>query len=285
MMLNGQVISYLISWVYDPHWALANIPQYVVFRFEVYRLVLSPLVNTQLISLVFAFVSFLELGKRLEHSVGSVTFGWLCLCFALIANIGFLFLSLALYALGGEQGYLMTSASGIWLILFGAIAAECIQEPVDAKRRFIFCDVPVRYYPVALFVLFAFLNGSASFAYAISMGAGYLYGQGKLDGLKLKPGTANEWEHSEPLSTLTSQPGFVYGHAALGSAAFQTPASGMESHPPAGSVIVPVGSSSSNTSSTNTSAFGGSPGHTLGSSASRRVTDTRAARLAALDAA
>lgn len=150
---------------------------------------------------------------------------------------------------GSEQGYLLKSCSGIWLILFGAIAAgkqethycvdffwdiillshflawdypfsECTQAPAEMKRRFFFCEVPVRYYPVALYVFFAFLGGDFSIAYAISMGAGYLYGQGRLDEiLKLSNGKAKEWENSF-LSSLTNKPGWVVGHAALGSDAW-----------------------------------------------------------------
>lgn len=97
------------------------------------------------------------------------------------------------------------------------------------KRRFFFCEVPVRYYPVALFVLFSFLGGGfSSIAYAISMGAGYLYGQGRLDDiLKLSGGKAKEWENGV-LAPWASRQGWVVGHAALGSDAWnQIPANDM----------------------------------------------------------
>ena len=96
------------------------------------------------------------------------------------------------------------------------------------KRRFFFCEVPVRYYPVALFVFFALLSGEPSFAYAISMGVGYFFGQGKLDHvLKLSSGKAKEWE-TGVLSSLTSRQGWVYGHDALGNDAWsQVAVSGM----------------------------------------------------------
>ena len=89
------------------------------------------------------------------------------------------------------------------------------------KRRFFFCDVPVRYYPLALFALFALLGGTGpSLAYAISMGVGYLFGQGRLDHiLKLSSTKAKEWENGV-LASFTSRPGWVYGHAALGSDAW-----------------------------------------------------------------
>ena len=115
--------SYLLSWIYNYEMALATIPYFVCFQFEIYRIVLSPLVNTHLFTLLFAFLSFLQLGKRLEYSMGTVSFAWFCGGVALLANVGFLVTSVVIYAVTGEKGYLMASASGVWLILFGAIAA------------------------------------------------------------------------------------------------------------------------------------------------------------------
>ena len=55
--------------------------------------------------------------------MGTVAFGWFCGGVALLANAGFLVFCILIYAMTGEKGYLMASASGVWLILFGAIAA------------------------------------------------------------------------------------------------------------------------------------------------------------------
>lgn len=103
---------------------------------------------------------------------------------------------------------------------FCASFIECIQAPAEMKRRFFFCEVPVRYYPVALYALFSFLGGGPSIAHAISMGVGYLFGQGHLNSiLKLSQSKTNEWEHGV-LANFSSRPGWVYGHAALGSDAW-----------------------------------------------------------------
>lgn len=132
-ILQVQAISYLVSWIVDPHYALANIPQFVIFRFEIYRIVLSPLVNTQFITLLFAFMSFSDLGKRLEYGMGTAAFAWFCAGVALIANFGLLVSAVVLYAMSGEPGYLLMSSSGVWLILYGAIAAgTCNKEFVNA---------------------------------------------------------------------------------------------------------------------------------------------------------
>jgi len=219
-ILTIQVISYITSWVVNPQYALANIPHFVLWKFEIYRLILSPLVNTSIISLVFAFMSFLDHGKRLEYSLGSTCFGWLCLMIGSLTNLLFLCLSVILWALSNrEPAYLFLSAAGIWLILFGIIAMECAQAPRDSKRKFFVWDIPTLYYPLALYLLFALLGGGLSMSYFISIGLGYAYGFGKLDSLKLSSTRARRWEESL-LANFTRRDGWVVGQAATGSAAW-----------------------------------------------------------------
>jgi membrane associated rhomboid family serine protease len=219
-ILSIQVVSYIFSWFVNPHYALANIPQFTLFQFEIYRVLLSPLVNTSFFSLIFAFFSFMEHGKRLEHSMGSTAFAWLCMTIGCLTNMTFLLLSLVLYLLSGQDtAYMFSSAAGIWLILFGIIAIECIQAPRTSLRRLFFFEVPVLYYPFAIYLFFALLSASLSFSYLLSIGVGYAYGYGFLDKTKLSASKAKQWEETI-LANFTSHEGWVVGHAATGSNAW-----------------------------------------------------------------
>jgi membrane associated rhomboid family serine protease len=219
-ILSIQVVSYIFSWFVNPHYALANIPQFTLFQFEIYRVLLSPLVNTSFFSLIFAFLSFMEHGKRLEHSLGSTAFAWLCMTIGCLTNVAFLLLSLVLYLLSGQDtAYMFASAAGIWLILFGIIAIECIQAPRIQTRRLFFFEVPVLYYPFAIYLFFALLSASLSFPYLLSIGVGYAYGYGFLDKTRLSASKAKQWEETI-LANFTSREGWVVGHAATGSDAW-----------------------------------------------------------------
>jgi len=224
-ILSIQFVSYLFSWVVNPHLALANIPQFVL-QFEVYRLVLSPLVNTSIISLIFAFLSFVDHGKRLEHSLGSAAFAWLCLTIGGTVNVAFFLLCLIAYAVSGQDKvFLFYSAAGIWLILFGIIAIECTQAPRTSKRRLFFFEVPVLFYPLALYLFFAFLSGGPSIPYLLSIGVGYTYGYGYLDRTKLTTSKAKQWEEGV-LANFTRRQGWVVGHAATGMEAWNDASNG-----------------------------------------------------------
>lgn len=219
-LLHIQAVSYLVSWIFNPYYALANIPHFVVFQYEIYRLLLSPLVNTSLINLVFVFWSFVYTGRRLEQSLGSTQFAWLCICVGLLTNLAFLTFSLVLYMLDGfEKSHLFGASEGMWIVLFGLIALECCQAPRGTKRQLFVLSVPTLYYPLALFVLFGLLSASFSFAHLLSIGIGYAYGFGYLEKSKLPGQKAHQWEETW-LHTWTRREGWVTAPAALGSDAW-----------------------------------------------------------------
>lgn len=152
--------------------------------------------------------------------MGSTAFAWLCLMIAFLTNVAFLLLSFVLYAFSKETSYLMASASGIWLILFGTIAMECVQAPRGIERRLFFFNVPVLYYPLALYLFFAFVSGNLfSLGDLLSMAIGYAFGFGYLDFLKLSSVRARQWEDSV-LINFARRDGWIAGQAVMGSGAW-----------------------------------------------------------------
>lgn len=305
-ILTTQAVSYIVSWFIDPFYALANIPSFTLGKFEIYRIILSPLVNTSLLSLIFAYLSFCELGKRLEYSLGSTAFGWFCLSTALITNVAFLFLCSLLYFITGHEHWWISSASGIWLIVFAAIAYECVKAPADTKRRLFFCEVPVRTYPVAVFALFAVFCNMFSIAYILSLALGYIVGWGQhpwVEKLQLSTAQVTHYEDGMLLN-FSRRSGFVTGHSATGMEAW----SNMNESGSGGGMMLPLVRPASQTNDSSGQALAGSVfrqpqntgpttsataafdetlpavgGRTLGGTTRRGAADARAARLKALE--
>lgn len=170
-----QFVSWFVSFFVDPSFALDNIPYFSILKFEIYRVVISPLVCQSILSLIFAYISFVDHGKRLEFSIGSTAFAWLMVTLAVSTNIGFLLICFTLYGLSGNAGFLHVHSSGIWTILFGLIAIECSKAPTGSKRKLFFCDVPSLYYPLGLLAIFSMIGGF-QLAFLISVAVGYAYG-------------------------------------------------------------------------------------------------------------
>jgi membrane associated rhomboid family serine protease len=174
-VLTSQFVTWVFSFFADPSFAVANIPHFTVFKFELYRIVLSPFICPGLFSLIFAYMSFVDNGRRLEFSMGSTAFGCLLLTIGVLTNLAYLIVSFLLYGLTGNQGLLFLPSLGIWLILFGVIAIECSKAPQNSVRRLFFFNVPTLYYPLALFGLFS-LFGGFQLSYLLSIGVGYAHG-------------------------------------------------------------------------------------------------------------
>lgn len=230
-LLTVQAVSYIVSWFFDPHYALGNIPHFSVFRFEIYRILLSPLVNTSLFSLILAFWSFQDHGTRLEKSFGSTSFAWSCLMLGVLTNITFIGVSFMLYFLLGKVSFLFQDSSGIWIILFGTLSMECVRAQRGLTRKFVVVDIPILYYPLSLYLLFVLMGQGVLLGQGISMGIGYALGFAssgedsstigqKLDRYVLIDSiTAKEWEEKY-LNEWTTRPGWIVGHAASGSGAW-----------------------------------------------------------------
>jgi len=225
-LLTGQFVSYAASYVVDPHFALSNIPRFTLYNLELYRLILSPAVNTSLFSLAFAFLSFGDLGKRLELRIGSAAFAWLCVAVAFAVNVAFLLVCWAGYAATGNELWMFRSAQSIWLILFAIVAMECAaqspQHELTGGRRMVFgMSVQTKYYPLILYCLFALLNQDASIGFLLSLLLGYAIGHDGVASPRLEPVffpssvKVQQWEDTV-LSRCTTRRGWVTGSAATG---------------------------------------------------------------------
>ena len=173
--LSTLFISWFVSFFFRPSHAFGTIPYYCIVKFQLYRLVLSPLVCESALSLLFAYLCFIESGKRLEFSLGSTAFAWYMLTITFVTNGLFLASTFLLYGLSGNVGFIMMQSVGIWTILFGIIATECIKAPPNSQRRLFFVNVPTIYYPCALWGLFSLIGGF-NFPELIAVGVGYAYG-------------------------------------------------------------------------------------------------------------
>jgi membrane associated rhomboid family serine protease len=70
----GIIIQYLLSFFIPLENYLGNVPQYSLFKFEIYRLILSPFVGNSILTLVLVIMSYPTLGSKMEWSMGSTSY-------------------------------------------------------------------------------------------------------------------------------------------------------------------------------------------------------------------
>lgn len=209
-VLTSLTLSYGLSYAIDLTWPLQNMPLFTLNRLELYRLVLAPFVCTSLISLIFAYVSLLGHGKRLEHALGSTAFGALILTIGTLTNIIYLILCVLGWAITQDIRLMAGSSVGIWTVILGIISMECSTEGAPSHRNFFMFTVPTLYFPIALLVFIALVGGGVPLPYVISVGVGYAYGYRKFDRLKLGHERRKRWEQTV-FRKFTTMVGWVAG--------------------------------------------------------------------------
>ena len=66
-VLNATAISYITGFVFNPAYLLANIPTFTIYKFQLYRIITSPMICTDILSLFFTFMGFMNHGVKLEQ--------------------------------------------------------------------------------------------------------------------------------------------------------------------------------------------------------------------------
>ena len=120
------IVEYILSFFIPFEEFLSNIPRYTIMSFEIYRLILSPLVGNSILTLVLTLMSFPSMGSRLEQNMGSASFLSLLCALSITTNVIFSTTCLLLYMVGTTSAMLW-ECEGFWTILFSLITIECMQ--------------------------------------------------------------------------------------------------------------------------------------------------------------
>ena len=220
------VVLYLFSWIWDLTTVLSNITYYTLFSFEIYRIILSPIVSNSLLSTVLIALFYPQLGSKLEYSLGSIGFLFLIGKIIILTNVTFVIICLSLYMFGMIEA-LFWNCAGFWTLIFGIITIDCMITP-DAPRRMMCLpmDIPSKYFPLALYAFFCFFSGPV-LSFLISIGVGYIYSQGYLD--SYKPTIVYMTQQESPgglFHNFTSSKGWIPASSALGLNAYTSVSQG-----------------------------------------------------------
>jgi membrane associated rhomboid family serine protease len=118
------VVAYILSFFVTLEAYFGNIPYYTIFRFEIYRLILSPFVGNSILFMILVLISFPSLGTKFENSMGSASFLSLLLILTLVTNVYFVMTCLIMYGLSGPI-FLMLVCQDFWTLLFALISIDC----------------------------------------------------------------------------------------------------------------------------------------------------------------
>lgn len=213
-------LSYVLSWLVDLSPLFACVPYQTLYKLELYRLVLSPLVSNSLLSALFACITIGDgVGPRLERSIGTASFSALVLLAIICINVSFVLLCFGAAA-GGSLEPLEYASSGVWGPLLCLVAVESLSAPEETRRLlFLPIEIPRLYYPLALSGVFMLLSGP-QLDLCLGVVLGYAAHYGYLEPVRPSTATVSRLETQSWLASVVCYPGYVTGRAALGSAAW-----------------------------------------------------------------
>lgn len=212
----GLLITYFFSFFFQADMVLGNLTYFTVFRYEIYRVLVSPLVGNSIFMIILIALFFPTMGGKMESSCGSSKFLYLMFLISMLTNLSFCLIC-SILSVSGMPEALFWNCSGFWLILFSLITIECLLVP-DQPRRIMFIplEIPSKYYPLILYAFFSLFSGP-ELSFAISIGIGYLYMKGYLDKLMI---SSYYFENMESPSgifhSISRTRGWVLSGAALG---------------------------------------------------------------------
>lgn len=211
------IFLYLTTFLLPLDTMFTNIPYFTIQHFEIYRLLLAPMVGNSFFTIILMAFFYPAMGSRVESSVGSAAYLFDILIIGVVTNVLFTAVCILLSLVGMSEAMFFSSA-GFWTIIFALIMIECLQIP-DAPRSFFFIEVPSKYYPFVLFGVFCLLSGF-NLGYAFALLVGFLMHHGKLNMMKFSLSRLQQMESSGWLSNLSRNPGWVQSTSALGVAAY-----------------------------------------------------------------
>lgn len=122
----GIVIVYLLSFFWQADIYLGNTTYFTLMSFEIYRILLSPLVGNSIFAIIIIFMTYPTLGMKMESTMGSGQFLSVIGTISILTNISFNIVCLLLYFMKSAEA-LFYNCCGFWTIVFGLITIECMQ--------------------------------------------------------------------------------------------------------------------------------------------------------------
>ena len=181
-VVTSTVILYLLN-CFIPQIALylSNIPYFVIFNFQVWRLFTNAFITTSIFNIIFAFISWIKDASNLESNIGTMKYMMIFMVNSILIQSIEMAILLIISLISRQKSFLAYNYNlgyvendGLWPIIMAELTLLCLCNP-DIEMRFMFlpCVVKAKYYPILLFGFFTLLN---QFQLNFGVLSGIIYG-------------------------------------------------------------------------------------------------------------
>ncbi|CAA6662818.1 unnamed protein product [Spirodela intermedia] len=197
---------------YDSFHEVCFLPSEVISHFQVYRIYTAVLFHGSLLHVLFNMLALVPLGTELERIMGSVRLVYLMLLLA--TSNGLLHLIIALTVANNPfhpfPSLMNECAIGFSGVLFSMIVIETSLSGIQSRSVFGLFNVPTKWYPWILLILFQFLASNVSLlGHLCGILSGFAYTYGIFQYVTPGPAFYSAVESSSILSSCLRRPGFI----------------------------------------------------------------------------
>ena len=170
----------IIANIFFPHvsFYLSNIPALTIKQYQLWRLITTSFITTNLINMILGFIVWTKDAISLEKNLGTIIYIFIFILNSIFINLiscflAFLFSSENFQILHYSYVHKVNN-SGIWPIIICETTLLCLNNP-DSKIKLLFVPSPVRakYYPFIIIILLTLIN---NFRINFGIVSGFFYG-------------------------------------------------------------------------------------------------------------
>ena len=145
---------------------ISNIPFYTIYKYQIWRLFSTSLMNTGIINIALSLVLWIKLGAILEDSTGTILYLFIFMINSTLIQIIYTILIFVIsliiknkniLLLKLDNNYIVTN-SGIWPYIISELTLLSLSNPNQIIKLFFFPDIKAKFYPIIVFIIFALLN-------------------------------------------------------------------------------------------------------------------------------
>ena len=170
----------IIANIFFPHvsFYLSNIPVLTIKQYQLWRLITTSFITTNLINMILGFIVWTKDAISLEKTLGTIRYIFIFILNSIFIN---LISCLLTYLFSSENFQILhysyvhkVNNSGIWPIIICETTLLCLNNP-DSKIKLLFVPSPVRakYYPFIIIILLTLIN---NFRINFGIVSGFFYG-------------------------------------------------------------------------------------------------------------
>ena len=141
---------------------LINIPYYTVFHLQIWRLVTSVFVTTNIFQIILAFFVWIKYASLLETSLGTIKYTLIFFINAICIQIANLFILSTFYLINTKYfkpEFKYQKNCGIWGIVMCEMTLLCLSNPESPMKLFLLpFTIKAKIYPILLIFLFMLVN-------------------------------------------------------------------------------------------------------------------------------